>query len=513
MEANMRIKSRFIVSLIIFASVLAIFCTAFLIYVNIVANDYDRVQPERIVEEQISRLKNGSLVSEIDFDKLCKNRFENNDPAAFRQEYSSKVVGKELTYKLVVSESSELSKTYVVRSGEDNVGKIKLNGKNPKTRLFFFTSAEWSLKEFTPTVVDTIYNLRVFCPEGLTAKINGIQPGEEEREALSGTPSYIVSGLLKAPEIKYTDADGKDIPYTAENNIIMPVLFDYKINLPKGMKVLVNGKEITGTPDGSNVDYVVREMVKPDVLIKDCMGGGYTYSDGEKIPLYNYSVSIPEDCKLSVEGMTVPEPVIADNPDADKLLKYAGITLPKQKNYTFSLFRENISAEVSDSSVSKKFNVSYGSSNLSTETLDAVPADIAAEIDVLYVTELWSKFMTDDIGGGDNGLSKIAKYLIPDSEYYTYARQWAYGIDITFTSDHYITGFKKESVTNFRSYGDNCFSCSVYFEKGMALLRGQTYVGSRTDIFNSVVYFVKIDDGSWRIAVMHDILKGDKNGG
>ena len=505
----MKLKSKFVTALIIFAAVLAVFCAAFLIYVNIVASDYDKVQPERIVEEQIKKLNDGTVLSEIDFDKLCNNRYENNDTAAIKQEYSSKTVGKELTYKLVTSESGELSKTYIIKSGEDNVGKVTLNGKNPRTRLFFFTSADWSLSDFTPTVVDTIYNLHIYRPEGITAKINGVEPIEDEREALSGVPSYLISGLLKAPEIIFTDGDGKEIPYTAENNIIKPVLFDYSITLPAGMNVSVNDKQVMGTQSGNDLVYHIREMEEPKVVIKDCMGGGYTYSPDEEIPLYKFNIAIPENCKLSVDGMTLPEPVVADNPDAEKLLKYAGITLPKQKNYSFSLFRESVSAEISDGAKSKKFNVSYGSSQLSTETLDAVPENIAKEIDVLYVAELWSKFMTNDIGGGDNGLSKIAKYLIPDSEYYTYARQWAYGIDITFTSDHYITGFKKESVTNFRSYGENCFSCNVYFEKGMALLRGQTYVGSQTDIFNSIMYFTKIEDGSWRIAVMHENLKGE----
>lgn len=502
----MKIKSRFVVALIIFAAVLAIFCTAFLIYVGITASDYDKVQPERIVEEYIARLKSGALVSEIDFQGLCDNRYENNDPDEFRQNYSSKVVGKELTYKLITSESGELSKTYLILSGEENVGKILLDGKNPKTRLVFFTSADWSLSNFTPIIVDTIYNLHVYCPDGITAKINGIEPSEEEREALSGTPSYAVSGLLSDPEIKYTDSEGNELEYTVDGNIIKPVLFDYKLTLPKGLGVYVNGTAIKGTVNGNEEVFLVREMDEPEIVIKDAMGGGFTYTEGEDVPLYDYVISIPEDCELLIDGMTLPDAQAADNPDADKLLKYAGVTLPKQKDYSFSLFRERITAKVSSPAGSKEFSVSAGSARISPDTLEKVPANIANEVDVLYVMELWSKFMTDDIGGGDNGLSIIAKYLIPDSEYYTYAREWAYGIDITFTSDHYIIAFNKESVTDFTSYGDGCFSCNVYFEKEMALLRGTTYLRNQTDVFNSVVYFVKIDDGSWRIAVMHENL-------
>lgn len=509
----MKLKNKFVIALIIFAGVLILLCGAFLIYVNATVSDYDSVQPERIVENQINRLKNGSLLSEIDFNKLCVNRYEQNDPEEFKKEYSEKVVGKELTYKLVTSESGELLKTYVVRSGEENVGKIVLTGKDPRTRLLFFTSADWSLREFTPTISDTVYDLHVYCPEGITAKINGVELSEDEREALSGTPLYAVSGLLNDPEIKFTDSEGKDISYTVENNIVKPIMFDYRITLPNGAKVFVNEKEFSGTESGNKTVYHVREMEKPRVVIKDSMGRGYIYEDGEEIPLFSYNISVPESCTFSVEGMTLSEPEIVDAPDAESLLKYAGVTLPKQKNYEFSLFSESVNATVSDSSTSKTFSVSHGSSYISPETLETIPENIAKEINVLNVMKTWSKFMTNDIGGSDNGLSTIAKYLIPDSEYYKYARQWAYGIDITFTSAHVLLGFKNESVSNFMSYTDDCFSCSVYFEKEMALYSNEKYVGNKTDVFNSIVYFTKISDGSWRIAVMHENLGGESNDG
>lgn len=502
--------SKFTTALICFASVLVIFCGAFLIYVNIVAGDYDKVQPERIVEEQINKLKDGSLLSEIDFNKLCENRYENNDPSEYKESYSSKVVGKELTYRILASESGELSKTYVVKCGEESVGKIKLSGKNPRTRLMFFTSADWSLEEFVPTITDTVYNLKVYCPEGVVAKINGVELSEEEREDQSGTPSYAVSGLLKAPEITYFNAEGEELAYTAENNVVKPVLFNYSITLPRGASVWVNGKALSGTPSADKDVYLVREMEEPKVVIKDAMGEEYSYVEGEKVPLFGYSVSIPENCTLSVEGMTVSEPEIVDNPDAESLLKYAGVTLPKQKNYMFSLFGENVKATVSDGENTKTFNVPHGSSHISPKTLETVPENIANEVNVLSVMKLWSKFMTNDIGGDDNGLSVIAKYLIPDSEYYKYARQWANGIDITFVSAHVLLGFENEKVSNFTSYGDKCFSCSVYFGKKMALYKNEIYLRNKTDIFNSVVYFVKIDDGSWRIAVMHENL-GDES--
>ena len=507
----MKLKSRFIVALIIFAAVLAIFCGAFIIYVNIVVSEYDRVQPENIVEDKINGLKSGSLLSEIDFEKLCTNRYENNDPDKFKQEYSSKVVGKDLTYKIVASESGELQKTYIFKSGEENVGKVVLSGKNPRTKLMFFTFADWSLSAFIPVVSDTVYDIRVCCPEGIRATINGVELSEDEREALSGTPSYSLSGLMNEPAIKFTDKDGNEVPYKVEDNTVKPIMYDYRLTLPKSVSVTVNDEKVSGTPSGNDVIYSVREMEEPDILIKDCMGAGYKYIDGEEIPLFDYSVFVPENCTLSIDGAALPEPVTSDSPDAEQLLKYAGVTLSKQNGYTFSLFSDKVSATVSDGASSKNFNVPYGNSTLSPEMLDAVPEEITKEIDVLAVAKLWSNFMTDDIGGWDNGLSVISKYLIPDSEYYKYAKQWAYGIDITFIADHILLGFSDVKVSHFIQYSESCFSCTVSFNKNMETYRNGIYMGKRSDSFNNIIYFTKVSDGSWKIAVMHENLGGEAN--
>lgn len=115
-----------------------------------------------------------------------------------------------------------------------------------------------------------------------------------------------------------------------------------------------------------------------------------------------------------------------------------------------------------------------------------------------------------------HGLDIVQKYFIKNSDYYNHAYEWATGDDIDFTSIHTITGFANEQISDFSRYSENCFSCKVYFEKNMNLYFEQKYAGRRTDIFNSIMYFVYIDDTPdngindphWAIAVMYDVIEG-----
>ena len=129
----------------------------------------------------------------------------------------------------------------------------------------------------------------------------------------------------------------------------------------------------------------------------------------------------------------------------------------------------------------------------------------SAAVDALAIGELWSKFMTNDVGGDAYGLYTVISNcrLMPDSDIYKKARAWAGNIDITFVSGHTIDSWTNERVTNYVLYSDDLFSCDVYFEKNMTLRNG----AKRTDTFNNRLYFVYNRDTSkgqtgWRLADM-----------
>lgn len=124
------------------------------------------------------------------------------------------------------------------------------------------------------------------------------------------------------------------------------------------------------------------------------------------------------------------------------------------------------------------------------ETAEAQAA-MAGIADPLYIGELWSQFMTDDVGGSWHGFYTVVREckLLEGSNLYDLADRWASSVDITFVSNHVITAWNKESVSNFIQYNENLLSCDVYFEKEMRVAGQQ-----RVDVFDNRMYFVNITD-------------------
>ncbi len=517
--------SKFKLAYIIFLISCVLLSVIFLVYVGIVVKDYDNAQPERAVEAKLTQLRrtarDGDLSEELDF-SVFVTPYEQNDPAALESAYKRKLEGT-LTYEISAAESGDMTKIYSVMSDGKLIGKLTLKGENTRTSLFFFTMADWSVAEFVPYPAETVYNLEVYCPDEVSVYINGTQPTAAELVGDTEVPVYGINGLLNEPQIKYLRADGTEISYTTDKNSVKPAVYDYSLLLPSGISLTVNGKAASGEPaDGGATRYTVREMTKPEVILLDKCGNTFSYN-GEASAngaVTTHSVVVPQEFSVKINGISADEictPWTSAHPDAAQLLKQADVQLPDLKTYEFALLKDTAEVEVTDSTGKvTKYTISYenGLWLNGVSGSDEIPEDISAEIDVLEAAKCWSKFMTNDFGGAAPGLAAVRKYLLSTSDYYDYAKQWATGIDITFLSAHSLDSFSNERVTDFNRYSDTCFSVSVYFEKNMTLYHGGSYAGTRTDTFNSVMYFVYADDTPddgvdnphWAIAVMRDVL-------
>ncbi len=519
----MKTLSGFKKAYLIFLAACMVLSAAFLIYVGCVVKDFDNAQPEHLVREKVewlsSRAADGTLAAELKLDEICSNRYENNDVDHYSRSYTEKIKGTALTYEFVAAESNDLSKTYNILADGAPVGILSLAGANSRSRLFFFNMADWSVESFTPLPADTVYNLQLFVPEGTEVLINGLNPAPEELDSTGEIPAYSINGLLHEPTIEYKRSDGTPLRFTGEKNVIKPALYDYEFTIPSGIKVSVNGQNIKGEPASDDqTSYVVLEMMKPEIIFTDILGKTKSYQGEENPGLFQCDVVIPEDHRLTIDGKDADEICrvkTGPHPDAELLLKHADVVLPNQKTYAVSLIEPGAKAIVADGNGNQK-EYSLTNKLLEINSLGGseIPETISSKIDVMETAKNWSRFMTDDLPGEKHGLYTVYKFFIKDSDYYKYAYQWATGVDITFTSEHTLDGFENEKISNFTQYNDKCFSCEVYFEKKMTLYYNSMYSGKRTDIFNSVMYFVYVDDTPdngvddphWAIAVMHDVV-------
>lgn len=534
-------KSKFKHVYLIFLAACITLSAAFLIYVLCVVKAFDKSQPEHLVTQKIEWLyeqaKNGTLAQELDFNNLCSNRYENNDIDYYSTEYIEKIKNSALTYSIAATESSDLSKSYAILADNKSIGTLTLTGTNSRSRLFFFNMADWSESSFTPIVSDAVYNLTVYAPDGTEVFINGIQPTAEELDSTSEIPCYHISNLLCKPQIEYKQTNGTPMKFVVENNIAKPAVFDYEFTLPKNISVFVNGRQVSGYSNQDNsIRYSVVEMTKPAVTFKDVLGNTAEYNGNSSLTFTNCIVTMPENFKMTIDGIDADSLVASasiPHPDRELLKTYANIQLPDRKSYEISLLTSDAKAVISDGNGNSKEYV-LDSSSLDVYSLnDGLPEDISANVDVMEIAKNWSRFMTDDLVQKDgmgyhyltesgeeidkfHGLDIVQKYFIKNSDYYNHAYEWATGDDIDFTSIHTITGFANEQISDFSRYSENCFSCKVYFEKNMNLYFEQKYAGRRTDIFNSIMYFVYIDDTPdngindphWAIAVMYDVIEG-----
>ncbi|MBQ2094808.1 MAG: hypothetical protein II474_02805 [Firmicutes bacterium] len=219
--------------------------------------------------------------------------------------------------------------------------------------------------------------------------------------------------------------------------------------------------------------------------------------------LLNYSVEIPEGFTLLLDGT----PVSADVPYSEASLPEFEYVAPFAEVPSGLLY--DLKGLALEPKISALNNAGQEVAAVQTAPgVYSVPSNFAetqeamdkmAQIaDPLYIGELWSQFMTDDVAGSYHGFYTVVREckLLEGSNLYDLAENWADSVDITFVSNHVITAWNKESISNYIQYSDDLLSCDVYFEKEMRVAGQQ-----RIDVFDNRMYFVNLD-GTWYLADM-----------
>ena len=212
--------------------------------------------------------------------------------------------------------------------------------------------------------------------------------------------------------------------------------------------------------------------------------------------LLSYSIAVPESFTLLLDGSPVAENAAYTEvalADFEYVAPYTEVPAGRQYRFDGMAAELRVSALNNAGDEVPSVQTSPGVYDVPANFAETQEAQdrMAGVADPLYIGELWSQFMTDDVAGYYHGLGTVTSQckLLEGSNLYDLAYKWAHSIDITFVSSHVITAWNKESVTNFIQYNENLLSCDVYFEKEMRVAGQQ-----RIDVFDNRMFFVNITD-------------------
>lgn len=137
------------------------------------------------------------------------------------------------------------------------------------------------------------------------------------------------------------------------------------------------------------------------------------------------------------------------------------------------------------------------------DNIDSIK-DFIGDFDITNVAKDWSLFLTKDLDGASYGFENFKKYLLPETNMYEKAYNWAHSIDITFTSSHTLKNppFANIELENFTIYNDVAFSCEVYLEKNM-VVKGV----EQTDVMHDKLYFLKVNN-EWKLMNIKGVTEG-----
>lgn len=502
---------------LIYLSVLVVLMIAAIIYVNILLRQYEDLRPERRVEEAMELLAedaaNGKLFEKYSLPEIRKGKLE--EKIDVEKQYLALYNHDDMSFSLknVTHEEDELF--YLVENGGTILAEVKLKATGPAvTKLAVLSVREWQIEEIKPVLEPVDYTISV--PLDFRVSVNGVI-----LTAADGVVSdekkitYTISDVYFEPDMDIKDQDGKEIAYTVDKNKILAEFCDYTLTLPESLTVQVNGSSFAGDAQGNNrVCYNIRMPEKPEVVISDYYGNSIRYEGEEELPLTYMTILADSRYSVTVEGENVAKEAVtvAENKEYEQLTNYVE-NLPQVSEIDVAVLKENAEILIIDESgIPVYFEPGKSLYDFTDRKnlLEEVPDEVSAEIDILEIAKSWSLFMSND-----KQFSELEAYLIADSYQHSVAKQYATGVDITFTSAHTLANpaFTDASVTNFVWIADNCFSVDVSFVKHMIVGKGKRV----DDPMNDRFYFVKYDDtedgvhnSTWKIASMKEIVNNDK---
>ena len=507
-------KVTFKLAYLIYLIVLIILVAGATLYVSRLLRQYENAMPEKYVEDAMNELTKKAADKTLWYQYILPDtetgKYEADMNVA--EEYMLRFAQGEKEFMQKDGDYPEDELYYIITSDGAPLAEVKLKAKGDMvTKLAILSYREWNTEYIKPILEKNDYTLVV--PNDFSVKVNQIALSEQDGKGNGkGETEYTIEGVYFAPEFEIKDAAGENVSYKIKDGKVVAEYYYYSFVLPDTLSVKVNGEVLQGVEqENHSVYYDIKELVKPEVIISDLYGNEISYEGGKKLPLTHKMISTDSGYEVSVLGESVPKEAVfvCDNPEYTALKDYVD-ALPQMNLYNIAVLKEDASVCVTNPE-GQEMLLEDGQTDYSfmakDKSLENVPDEVSAQVDVLSLAQKWSLFMSADVP-----FDEMSQYLLKGSYQYEVAKKYANGVDIKFISGHGLANppFTDENVTNFIWIADNCFSVDVSFVKHMILR-----VGSRVDDpMNDRFYFVKYDDTEdgvdnpmWKIVSMKEIVK------
>lgn len=496
-----------------FIVIIAIAICLALLRVNKVLKEYEAKQPEKTVEEAVTKLKsaakNDKLQTVMSYPEIAVNYLDEEFTEI--SDYEAKLKGaRDYTYTILSGGYSDSGQTYKILADGEPVAVLSIVSAGEEKKLAILNVTDWRVKSIEPILSYTTYNYTAEVPEGFTMYLNG-QPlaegtGVTAAKVADGTTTYLITDLHSEPTFAFTNPYGEEVRYNIANNFITVVNYAYDLTLPEGFTVYAGEQRVPGSTGADGKSVFTFDSPYNELTIKDSYGHPMTYKPGDPIKTADYTLTVPDNFTVRLdEGFDSSLYIVGteENSKYQYVSEYVG--MPGLVTFLFAS-----SLEVPQITITDNRGESYaaefknGVLRITDQAgEDELPESIRAEVDPIYYAKMWSLFSTDDLDN-NHGFNTIKQILIPSSYLYDQAYSFAHSVDITFISNHRMDDppFSAESMSNVVVFSDDCFSCDIYLSKEMELNKQVKHI---TNITNATFYFVKYD-GSWKIVDMQDIV-------
>ncbi len=202
---------------------------------------------------------------------------------------------------------------------------------------------------------------------------------------------------------------------------------------------------------------------------------------------YQYQIDTPFNYTLYINDILVDDYELSSDKLLERVFEYD--TKIARKSYNLSNFVTEPEIVIKDE---KGAAVEFKNTDGKITIQDNYPKveykdlKLKGDLDIIKFAENWSLFLSNDLGGSRNGLTKFLPYLIDGSYMHKIATRWAKGPEIYDFSPHKAKGFQNEKIESCTIYSENSFSCEVKLEKIIVMTKTGT---KRIDKMHENLFF------------------------